>query len=152
MLIRLSGAKRSLVGRVVALAYLLCVLAPGSALAFGDGRLSEHCLSDMGLATATPQQHDADALPTSAGYHQHPGIMHQHDHGTIAGGSPPSEPSQHKHAMLDLQCCGMQCVAALPAAISDVVTPCASHAFALPENGDHLADNLPARHYRPPIA
>lgn len=153
MLIRLSGTTRCLVGRLVALTYLLCVLAPASALALGDGRLSEHCLFDDGLAAATSHPHDsqAHAEHLSTGHHDHSGhqssMTHQHGGGTAPGDTP----SQPGHAAMDLQCCGMLCVAALPASIGDVATPWRSHAFALPESGDHLADNLPARRYRPPI-
>jgi len=52
---------------------------------------------------------------------------------------------------MDPQCCGMLCVAALPASISDVMTPCPAHSVALPDVSGHLAANLPPQHYRPPI-
>jgi hypothetical protein len=144
MLIRLLRAKRLLVGRLVALIYLVCVLAPGSALASGNARISDHCLFD-------------DAPPmASTGHHDHAshsaGAMHQHDHGAaFAEKSALPEPPQHHHRTIDLQCCAL-CIAALPASISDIVTPCPAHAFALPEAGGHLADNSPPLHYRPPIA
>jgi hypothetical protein len=161
MLTRLSGARRLLVGRLVALIYLVCVLAPSSALAIGNGHLSAHCLFDDQLLTSIAHQQtsDAPAVSPAASQHDHSNppaaSMHQHHHNhgaPIATTSTEHEPAQHQHPAIDLQCCGMLCVAALPAAISDVATPTPTLAFALPESGRHLADNLPARHYRPPIA
>ena len=157
MLICLPRAKRLLVGRLVALIYLVCVLAPGSALAFGNGHLSEHCLFDDGLAIAAAQRQGPDmhAASSSAGHHDQaagPVHHHQHDTGTpVAENSASAAPPQHEHRTVDLQCCGMLCIAALPASISEVVTPSPTHAFALPETRGHLAGNLPLQHYRPPI-
>ncbi len=157
MLNSLSGAKRSLVGRLVALAYLVCVLAPSSALAIGDGRLSEHCLFDDGLLAAFAYQGANATAAHASAHHDHlshsAGPMHVHHHdGSMAGKPVSPEPSRHGHQAIDLQCCGMLCVAALPASISDVVIPCPTLAFALRETGGHFAGNLPSLHYRPPIA
>jgi len=166
MLTWLSGAKRLLVGRLVALIYLICVLAPSSALAIGNGRLSEHCLFDDRPVTsiayrsiAHQESADADAALRRASHHDHSSHSaaalhpHQHDRAiSVAAGSDVPEPTQHQHQTVDLQCCGMLCIAALPAAISDVAKPSPTHAFALPETGRHLADSVPKLRYRPPIA
>jgi hypothetical protein len=147
-------------GRLVALIYLVCILAPGSALAFGDARLNEHCLfGDLPIAAVAHHEGSAGHTAHSAtGHHDHggqsAGVTHHHEHDDRMAASTnqmPSDSTSHQHQTMDPQCCGMLCVAALPASISDVVTPCPAHTVSLPDVGGHLADNLPLRHYRPPI-
>jgi hypothetical protein len=158
MLNRLSGARRSVAGRVAALVYLICVLAPSLAFASGNTRINDHCLFDDPVTTAVYEQGPTPhAAQSGQGHHDHmsgsPGATHHHDHATpLAEKSAAPAPSHRQHSALDMQCCNILCVAALPASIAEIATPCTPHAVALPAVGSHLADNLPTRHYRPPIA
>jgi hypothetical protein len=159
VLARLSRSVRCRAGRTVALIYLLCVLAPSFAFAFGAGGLSEHCLFDDGPVAALPYHLDVASSETRAHSFNH---LHAHDHG---GASHHHDASMHKadessravphsghHAPIDLQCCGMLSIPAMPAAVTEVVTPSTPQAFLVPEAGRHLVENPPALLYRPPIS
>jgi len=68
---------------------------------------------------------------------------------TVAdGGSVP--PTQHNTS--GMPCCGMSCPGALPAALPDVVRPQAPTSLCLSVTQQDVADNAPARLYRPPIS
>src|SRR5579859_7286659 len=79
---RLSKAWRILAGRLLALLYLLCVLAPGSAFAFGNARFADHCLFDDGAFAAVFHTHGASSIAHESG-HKHASAptdaMHHHD-------------------------------------------------------------------------
>jgi hypothetical protein len=125
MLIRLTRALRSRVASMLALLYLLCVLAPVAAFAFGDGSRAAHCLTDdnHGLQSAHVHMHDG-------------GKVHVHEDGTSHDG----------------QCCGLVCLSALPASISQVETPVLPALVAVSANQEDVAGKIPDRLYRPPIA
>jgi hypothetical protein len=158
VLARISRSNRYRAGRIIALIYLFCVLAPSFAFAFGNARLSEHCLFDDGLVAGLTYQLDAGSSATSvhSSTHQNAGdhAMHHH-HGAMqmADESIPAVPQHsHHHTTMDQQCCGMLCIAAMPVAVIEVATPRRPYAFMLPEAGRHLAGSAPARLYRPPIS
>jgi hypothetical protein len=156
MLTRLSQSGRLLAGRLLALVYLACVLAPGTAFAFGNARMAEHCLFDEGPAVTVSHDHAAGAALQHAGHvhHQHgdqAGATHDHSqHAQHVKQTAPAQPQSGDPSM-QLQCCGMLCISALPVALREVATPGLTHAFVVSENGRHLADSVPPRHYRPPI-
>nr|WP_244621143.1 hypothetical protein [Bradyrhizobium symbiodeficiens] len=58
------------VGRIIALAYLFCVLAPAASLAWGSGPAP--CLDETLLADLVPVHHQ---MP---GGHMHDGVSHDH--------------------------------------------------------------------------
>ena len=60
MLRILTRQMRRRVGRVLALAYLVCVIAPPVSLAFTDSAVAAHCFNDDHHAVATAHSH-ADA-------------------------------------------------------------------------------------------
>src|SRR5437870_9221327 len=101
MLIRLTKAMKSPVASTLALLYLLCVLAPAAAFAFGDGSRAAHCLTDdnHGLRSVHVHIHDG-------------GKAHVHEDGTSHEHSKaPDDKSS------DGQCSGLVCLSALPAII-----------------------------------
>jgi len=139
MLMGLTRAARSRVASAVALLYLLCVLAPAAAFAFGDGSRAAHCLTDDNHGLRSAHVHHV---------HQHDGgNAHVHDDGT-----------SHEHSKApdgkssDGQCCGLICLSALPASISEVQTPALPAMVAISANQEDVAGKTPDRLYRPPIS
>ena len=146
MLIRLTKAMRWRAASTLALAYLLCMLAPAAAFAFGDGSRAAHCLTDNnhGLQSVHVHEHTV---------HEHDG----HDHG---GGKPHvhEDGTSHDHSKAPDgkssggQCCGLACLSALPASISEIETPALPAMLAASANQRDVAGKAPDRLYRPPIA
>nr|WP_245448457.1 MULTISPECIES: hypothetical protein [Bradyrhizobium] len=130
------------VGRLVALAYLFCVLAPAASLALGSGPAP--CLDEALLVPAHHQM--------SAGHggtsHDHAG-PHAH-HQTAAQDAPA--PHHHGGKGTVGPCCAMMCVSALPADLPVVATPVQPTSTCAPELVASLHSAAPPRHYRPPIA
>jgi hypothetical protein len=52
----------------------------------------------------------------------------------------------------DAQCCGLICLSALPASISEVQTPALPAMVVVSANQEDVAGKTPDRLYRPPIA
>jgi hypothetical protein len=137
MLMGLTRAAKSRVASAVALLYLLCVLAPAAAFAIGDASGVVNCLTD-----------DNHGLRSAHVHHQHDsGKAHVHEDGT-----------EHEHAKIpdgkssDGQCCGLICLSALPASISEVQTPALAAMVAVSADQEDVAGKTPDRLYRPPIA
>lgn len=146
MLIRLTRAARFRVASALALLYLLCVLAPAATFAFGDGSRAAHCLTDdnQGLRPAHVHEHNG---------HENDG--HRHDGGTL---HVHEDGASHEHSKApggkssDGQCCGLACLSALPASLSEVVTPALPAMVAVSVDEESIAGNPPERLYRPPIS
>jgi hypothetical protein len=139
MLIGLTRAARSRVASAVALFYLLCVLAPAAAFAIGDAARVVNCLTDDNHGLRSAHVHYA---------HQHEGgKAHVHGDGTT---------DEHTKAPdgkgSDAQCCGVICLSALPASISEVQTPALPAMAVVSANQENVAGKAPDRLYRPPIA
>jgi hypothetical protein len=147
MLLRLTRSMRIRVGRIIALAYLFCVLAPAVSLAWGSGPAP--CLDDALLADlvpvhqAAPASHAHGDLP-----HDHAG-MHAH-HQTATQDAPA--PHHHDGKGAVGPCCAMMCVSALPADLPVVAKPLQPISACAPEIVISLHSTAPPQHYRPPIA
>ncbi|WP_167533038.1 hypothetical protein [Bradyrhizobium cajani] len=144
MLLRLTRSMRIRVGRLVALAYLFCVLAPAAALAWGSGPAP--CLADE--AELVPAHHQMQAS------HQHGVPSHDHagahaHHQTAAQDAPAPH---HQGKGTAGPCCGMMCVSALPADLPVVAKPLLPVSACTPEIVASLHSAAPPLHYRPPIA
>ncbi|WP_245330515.1 hypothetical protein [Bradyrhizobium sp. AS23.2] len=125
-------------GRLVALLYLFCVLAPGAALALGSGPAP--CFDD--LPAAMVHAHDAAASAD----HSHAGTSQHHDHLSDA-----SNAGGHGHGKSGPgPCCAMLCVPAIPTNILSVVTPVQHVSICSVEADRSLRGEAPARLYRPP--
>ncbi|MGX1166321.1 hypothetical protein AB7M16_002587 [Bradyrhizobium sp. USDA 372] len=142
MLLRLTRSVRIRVGRIIALAYLFCVLAPAASLAWGS---AAPCLGDETLADLVPVHHHMAA--------SHGDVPHEH-------ASTPSQtaakdaplPNHHDGKGTVGPCCAMMCVSALPADLPSVATPVQPMSTCAPEIVPSLHSAAPPQHYRPPIA
>jgi hypothetical protein len=146
MLLRLTRSMRIRVGRIVALAYLFCVLAPAAALAWGSGPAP--CLNDALLADLVPVHHQMQAG------HVHGDASHDHSgphahHQTAAQDAP----AQHHHDGKGKAgpCCAMMCVSALPADLPSVAKPVQPISACAPDIVVSLRSEAPPLLYRPPI-
>ncbi|AWL99515.1 hypothetical protein [Bradyrhizobium amphicarpaeae] len=146
MLLQLTRAMRIKVGRIIALAYLFCVLAPAASLAWGSGPAP--CLDETVLADLVPTQQQMLAG------HMHDGTSHDHagahaHHQAAAQDAPDS----HHHGGKGTAgpCCAMMCVSALPADLPTVAKPAAPVSTCAPEIVASLHSAAPPLHYRPPI-
>jgi hypothetical protein len=146
MLLRLTRSMRIRVGRIVALAYLFCVLAPAAAMAWGSGPAP--CLDDALLADLVPVHHQMQAGHTHGdASHDHSG-PHAH-HQTAA----QDVPAQHHHDGKGAvgPCCAMMCVSALPVDLPAVAKPVQPISVCAPEIVVSLRSEAPPLLYRPPI-
>jgi hypothetical protein len=162
MFVRLTNAKRLKAGWLLALVYMLCVLAPGISFAFSDGSLAAPCLTDENHGLGIVRVHELSEA--SAQHAQKGGHVHKHsathahfgqsdgqkDITYVADETPA--PANGPHKTSGAQCCGMVCLSALPATITDIVKPAAPTSICAPENYRNVVDDAPPRLYRPPIA
>jgi hypothetical protein len=147
MLLQMTRSMRIRVGRLVALTYLFCVLAPAASLAWGSGPAP--CLDDALLADLVPVHHQMQAG------HMHDGAAH--DHAAPHAHHQAAEqhaPTSHHHDDKGKAgpCCAMMCISALPADLPGLTTPVRPMSTCAPEIVASLHSTAPPRHYRPPIA
>ncbi len=151
MFVRWTRAARRQAARLIALAYILCVLAPVAALAAGTG--SAPCLSDLqaaspaGMKMYETSAHRHGSMPHDAAAH-HAGMLH--DHHTEDGDKAAD--SRHDHGNAQALCCAMMCVSGLPAefaAMAGISQPIAVD-HTCPRM--HLSGKDASPLYRPPIA
>lgn len=137
MFVRLTRHGRIRAGWLVALLYLLCVVAPGVALALGSP--APWLAGDLRPAAAT-QDHDHAAHQhgdAHAGHQSGAGGSHQHEHDGTASTGP---------------CCAMLCLSTMAAELPSIAKPVQPKAVRVVENCRRLPDKAPPRLYRPPIA
>ena len=159
MLTRLTRATRLRAGKLLALIYMLCVLAPSLAFAFSDGSHAAPCLTEDEHAMGIVHVHDnADR---TAGHVHADGHVHDHsssaqtmgDHegqGGPAKSVSDSDTAADHHKTSGGQCCGMVCVSALPATVAELTGPSRLTSRCEPARYPGIADNLPHTLYRPP--
>jgi hypothetical protein len=144
-------------GRLLALTYVFCVLAPAVSFALGDG--ARAALTEYEHAMGIVHVHE---YVRAVSRHVHED-GHSHDHPSLAvawasedgqaaaAADPGLSPMDH-HKSSGGQCCGMMCVNALPATMTEVVRPTAPRSICLSIDCQAIADNAPPQLYRPPIA
>jgi hypothetical protein len=155
MLVRLTRSRRLTAGWTAALVYLLCVLAPGAALAFGRGPAP--CFIDEVVPVAIiAKSHDSAPMT-----HRHAdGTVHDHDamhghHHADAGDAPPAhhhDGKTHDGMTSPGPCCAMLCVTALPADLPLIVKPSQPTSLCAAEAEWSAPGKAPPLLYRPPIA
>ena len=110
MFLRVTRSLRIWTGWLLALGYLVCVLAPGAALALGTGPAP--CLDvDLPVAAASVHMH---------GEAMHDHAMHAHHH---ADAGSPATAHHHDGKASPGPCCAMMCVTALPATLPVIAGP-----------------------------
>ena len=129
MFVRLTRAKRLKAGWLLALAYVLCVLAPGVSFAFSEGG---HAHDHSGIHAHLSQSDSCSDIKTV--------------------GAETPVPVNGQHDILGAHCCGMMCVIALPATVMMIVNPIELTSACASENYRGVVDNTPSRLYRPPIS
>jgi hypothetical protein len=162
MLVRLTRVQRLRAGWFVALVYLLCVLAPTISLALPGQHPVAPCLT--GESHMTGMVH----VNSSASAHMH-GDGHAHDH-SVAHSPAAHSAAAHAdgdHALTAIDdasgphkvphspngpCCGLMCASALPAPLTDIVTPSVPTVLRIIEGYRAVTDSAPDRLYRPPIS
>lgn len=147
MSLQMTRTMRIRIGRLIALAYLFCVLAPAAGLAWGSGPAP--CLDDALLADLVPVHHQMSAGHMHDGTtHDHAG-MHAHHHAATQ-----DTPVSHHHDDKGKvgPCCAMMCVSALPADLPSFANPLQPVSACMPEIVSSLHSAAPPRLYRPPIA
>ena len=159
MLVRLSRMKRLRAGWLVALIYLLCVLAPTISFALPGSQAVAPCLIDAShvsgmvrVRTEVPAWHVHNDTHGHDHYGAHSHAISddaQRSMSMALNGKPVPEKAPHSS---DGQCCGLMCVTALPAAVIDIVKPSAPTALPEVEGCRKVTDNAPPRLYRPPIS
>ncbi|KZD21203.1 hypothetical protein [Tardiphaga robiniae] len=149
-------------GWIVALVYLLCIMAPTLSYALPGEHAVVPCMTMEGVVSGSMHMHDEAVQP-----------MHAHIDGQMDGHS-----SAHSMAMFDDdeqssmsaamdgdkapskngphttsgQCCALMCVSAMPAPLFDIAMPSMPTVVRIVTSYRAVADNAPAEHYRPPIA
>jgi hypothetical protein len=164
MLVRLTRSRRLRAGRLLALVYALCLLAPTLSFALPGSQAVSPCLTDanhvpgmMHLHADAPTAHlHGDGNTHDHGMHVQ-AIAHSHaspSHDAVvleAAAVPDATPSKGSHAS-GAQCCGLMCLTALPATLVEIVTPSVPTSSQEIDGYTEVADNGPSCLYRPPIA
>ena len=155
MLVRLTRAKRLRAGWLIALAYLLCVLAPTISYALPGVHAPARCLTDQNHVPGMVHIHsELQHLHDDGHAHDHTaaqGNSTGHDHSMSVESDSKSVPENAPHKSGG-ECCGLMCVSAIPATVVDIVKPSAPTALCEVEGYRNVADNAPPRLYRPPIS
>ena len=135
MLVRLTKSVRIRSAVVMAALYVFCVLSPVAAFGFSDASRAMHCFTenDHGLRSTQVHKHEGSNA------HVHPDGT-SHEHSKVPAGKSS-----------DGQCCGLACLNALPASLSEVETPALPAMVAVSVDEESIAGNPPDRLYRPPI-
>lgn len=159
MLVRLTRTHRVTAGWIVALAYLLCVLAPTMSYALPGEHALAPCLTDESHVPGMVHVHaGAPARHTHADGHVHEhSAAHSHansggDHRSMSMALNSRSLPDKVPRSADGQCCGLMCVTALPASLIDIVTPSVPTAACEAESYRKVTDKAPSRLYRPPIS
>lgn len=136
MLVRLTRPNRARAGWLVALLYLLCVLAPGAALALG------------GPAAWIPAEIENKAV-THVHDHSDHGSSHQHG---SAHEPADTDGISHKHDgnVSPGPCCAMHCLSAIAADLPAIVKPKPPRSICVSKDVRSPRGTTPPPLYRPP--
>ena len=157
MIIGLTRTRRVGAGWVVALIYLLCVLAPTMSFALPGSGAVTPCLTEAAHGPGIVHLHSyvpIQQVRIDGPVHDHANV---HSHASDLSRSmsmainPKSVPEKAPHSF-DGQCCGLTCVSALPVTLIDIVKPSAPTALCEVEGCRRVTDNAPPQLYRPPIS
>ena len=141
MLVRLTRRERVKAGWLIALLYLLCLLAPGAALALGNP--APWLPSEIKPAVSAEMHH-----------HSVNGASHEHDGMHGAGHQADAGHAKHKHhdKTSPGPCCAMLCLSAIEASLPVIAKPAQPVSVCISENFQRPPGKAPPLLYRPPIA
>lgn len=139
MSLRFARSVRVMAGWLIAVAYLVCIVSPGAALAFGSGPAP--CLMDEMSMHPDGSTHD------HAGPH-----AHHHHADAQTGTTDESAGHHHKGNALPGPCCAMMCVSAIPADLPALSAPSQPFSICAMEANQRAPGKAPPLLYRPPIA
>jgi hypothetical protein len=141
MLSAVTRKVRVWVAAGLAVFYAACLLAPVASFAFGNPE--PHCLTDDNHGMASIHVHDGGVAHTHSPDASQPGANTPDGNGQLkANGNGQLKANGN--------CCGLFCLAAVPAAGPDNLVPASQSYAAFPVAGDLLVGGDPARLYRPP--
>jgi hypothetical protein len=144
MLVRLTRVVRSRCAGVLAVLYLVCILSPAAAFAFGDGSQTSHCLTEASLSAHVHGTHVHGSGGAASPHSHAEGTPAQHSH----------DPASHSHdggVAADSTCCGLFCVSSLAADLIAASPDGAPGSTAVFPIAQEIAGSGPDRLYRPPI-
>lgn len=152
MFARLTRSRRLAAGRLVALLYLLCVLAPGAALAFGSGPVPCFEETQASLAHVHDEAMMMGMMPDGmAGHHGEAADQTSALQSDAAAGHHGHDHHHGKNALGP--CCALMCISAMPADLPSVMAAVAKPVSAgVFESDRSLRSEAPPCLYRPPIA
>ncbi|WP_244422262.1 hypothetical protein [Bradyrhizobium sp. ORS 285] len=142
-------------GRLLVLAYLVCVLSPGIALAFTPG--AAPCLDDGSVTMTVSHSHAAHHASSDGTMmpQMHAAHPHHHGNGLVADAGLQTRdapaPSDHDHDKLPGPCCAMMCAVGLTAALPGVTLPSPVATASESVGEASLPGRAPPLLYRPPI-
>ena len=153
MLVRLTRTKRLKAGWLIAMAYLLCVLAPTISYALPGVHAPARCLIDQNHVPGMVHVHSEQHVHQDGRIHDHAAAQSNSagDDHSMSVASDAKVPEKAPHSTGG-QCCGLMCVTAIPATVGDIVKPSAPTALCEVESYRNFADKAPSRLYRPPIS
>lgn len=158
MLVRLTRTQRQRAGWLIALVYLLCVLAPTLSFALPGSQANPYCLTgENNVPGMVHVHHEGMTHVHRDGHaHHHSGVQVGPDASAahvvkVAALKSDASPAKAPHAM-DGKCCGLMCVTAIAAPLLAMVQPSVPKAVRVSDSYRKLTDNVPAVRYRPPIS
>jgi len=149
-------------GWIVALVYLLCVMAPTLSYALPGEHSAASCMTAEGVMPGSRHMHDEVTQPmhvylddqTHDHLIGHSMAMSDEDEqsamsAAMDGDAAPSKKGPHTTGG---KCCAQMCVTAMVASTLNIASPSMPTIVRIVTSYRVLADNAPAVHYRPPIA
>lgn len=149
MLVRLTRNQRKKAGWIIALVYLLCIMAPTLSYAMPGKQAVSDCMTIERVAAGSLHMHDMPA-PTILAHVD--GAAHDHAHAQPAAMSDEDAPSKKGPHTTSGQCCALMCIGAMPAPLMEIASPSVPTIVRMTTSYRATADNAPDVHYRPPIA
>lgn len=166
MLVRLTRNQRKKAGWIVAIVYLLCVMAPTLSYALPGQHAVVDCMTIEGVASGSMHMHgqpdtagdrtgaqvSGDASIQDSGHDAHVRMASMSDDDASMSGAMSDEEAPIKKGphTTSGQCCALMCIGAMPATIAEIASPSVPTPVRATTEYRATADNAPDVHYRPP--
>lgn len=158
MLVRLTRNRRKKAGWLVALVYLLCIMAPTLSYAVPGERAVVHCMPMDGVSSTHMHDDTMRPMPLVGQAEVSSASMALSGDDTMASmsavilddGEDGAAPRKGPHT--GGPCCALMCVSVMPTLLLDIAAPSVPTVIRIVSEYRAAADNAPDVHYRPPIA